>query len=203
MLEELRGISEGANVPLNDIIMLNARYDLARTKGFFMNQVESCEEKTKFSKRFEDNEEANECTSMAVFPKATASGDTYTGQNWDNAAHLYVDDTIIYLEVHPDDSPSLFVITEAGQLGRNGMNSAGLGLTANSLMSSEDYSPIPYSIPEGDFVNVKVSPVLPISLIRRKFLECANFSEALQALMDNKSVFREDRRCRLFSRSRL
>jgi isopenicillin-N N-acyltransferase-like protein len=101
------------------------------------------------------------------------------------AAQLYLEDTIIYLEEHPDPSesaPSIFVLTEAGQLGRSGMNSAGLGVTANSLMSTADYIPIPHTNVAREFIDVEVKPLLPMSLLRRKFLECSNYAEAIQAV---------------------
>jgi isopenicillin-N N-acyltransferase-like protein len=90
------------------------------------------------------------------------------------SARLWLTDTVIYLEVHPHPSehkPSMFLVTEAGQLGRSGMNSSGIGVTANSLMSTDDYTPNPQ--------DAKYAPVLPISLLRRMILECDHFSEAL------------------------
>ncbi|KAI8663132.1 hypothetical protein LRP88_07334 [Fusarium phalaenopsidis] len=66
----------------------------------------------------------------------------------------------------------MFLVTEAGQLGRSGMNSFGMSVTANSLMSTDDYSP------EGNIEK----PVMPISLLRRMVLESAHLSEALTAV---------------------
>ena len=37
-LDEMRGIADGAGVELNQIIFLNARYDLARVRGKTMRQ---------------------------------------------------------------------------------------------------------------------------------------------------------------------
>lgn len=188
-LEEIRGIAEGAGIPLEDIVMLNARYDLGRSRDPFrrsknVNGAVAVVHTTRIDIAPEDDD-ANECTSTYFSPKNTINGDAITAQNWDMSAHLYLADTILYLEVHPDPSenlPSMFLITEAGQLGRSGMNSAGLGVTANSLMSTDDYCPIPYRNANGDFVDVKIKPVLPMSLLRRKYLECSNFAEALLAV---------------------
>lgn len=101
------------------------------------------------------------------------------------SARLWLNDTIIYLEIHPDPSehkPSMFLLTEVGQLGRSGMNSFGMAITANSLMSTDDYVPISHTTRTGIFVPIEPKPVLPISLLRRMFLECAHLSEGLVAI---------------------
>ncbi|KAJ5697590.1 peptidase C45 acyl-coenzyme A:6-aminopenicillanic acid acyl-transferase [Penicillium malachiteum] len=107
--------------------IINEVYDLAR-----LNTKETADEK---------DDMANECTSAFLLKETTLSGDVLNAQKWDMSARLWLTDTIIYLEVHPDPSerkPSLFLATEAGQLGRYGMNSLGVGVTSNSLMSTED-----------------------------------------------------------------
>jgi isopenicillin-N N-acyltransferase like protein len=189
-LEEMRGIAEGAGVSLEDIVMLNARYDLGRSRDPFRRPKNASATADaiptdRIDIAPEHDDDSNECTSAYFSPKNTANSDAITAQNWDMSAHLYLADTILYLEVHPDPSenlPSLFLVTEAGQMGRSGMNSAGLGVTANSLMSTDDYCPIPYRNADGKFIDFKIRPVLPMSLLRRKFLECTCFAEALIAV---------------------
>ena len=165
-LEEMRGIADGANVSLEDIVLLNARYDLAR-----LNEPEP-----QPSTNGHADDSANECTSAFFLPGATCTGDVLNVQNWDMSARLWLTDAIIYLEIHPDPSeakPSMFLVTEAGQLGRSGMNSLGIGVTANSLMSTEDYAPKS---------RCASGPVMPISLLRRMVLESAHFSEICTAV---------------------
>jgi len=108
----------------------------------------------------------------------------YIAQNWDISSWLYEADTIIILQIQNDSadditSPKQIIcLTEAGQLGRSGMNSLGLALCANSLWSSEDSSPLDRSSThKGGKQNY-----LPFSLARRMFLECGNFSAGLQTL---------------------
>jgi len=182
-LDELQGIADGAGLPLSDIVMLNARYDLAR----IMNQLSS--EPTNAliahhrSKQSEDN--ANECTSAFFTPDATESGHSIAAQNWDMSTHLYDHDLCIYLEVHPDPSegrPSMFCLTEAGQLIRTGMNSVGLAVTANSLLCTDDYVPISYTDKNGVYHEVTPRLVLPLTLARRIFLEYSIYSEGLVAI---------------------
>ncbi|KFY64284.1 hypothetical protein V496_03356 [Pseudogymnoascus sp. VKM F-4515 (FW-2607)] len=138
----MQGIAEGSEVPPEDIIILNARYDLARvTNDFLPSKCGALAE-----------EQANECTRAVFVKENTTGGDVVCAQNWDMSARLWLNDTIIYLEVHPDPSehkPSMFLLAEAGQLGRSGMNSFGMAVTANSLMSTDDYVPISHTTRTG------------------------------------------------------
>ncbi|KAI2623114.1 peptidase C45 acyl-coenzyme A:6-aminopenicillanic acid acyl-transferase [Hypoxylon sp. NC1633] len=181
-LDEMKGIAEGAGVTVEEIIMLNARYDLSRAPGGSRYRPPPSDKTTLTTGlwRHVDGAEDwddldNECTSSAFWQKATAGGGVYTAQNWDISSHLYNNDLVILLEVHPDPSenaPSMFLATEAGQMGRSGMNSAGLGLTSNSLNSTMDYFP----------EDGARTPRLPISLLRRLFLQEKSFPKALQAV---------------------
>ena len=177
-LQEMKGIADGAEVTLDDVILLNSRYDLARlgdSPGIKPVPAEDDDDT-------HSDDVANECTSAVFYDAATPSGDVLTAQNWDMSARLWENDCIIYLEVHPDPSenkPSVFLVTEAGQLGRSGMNSAGMAVTANSLMSTEDYIPYPYHDAEGTLHDVPIKPILPISMLRRMILESNHFSEAM------------------------
>ncbi|KAJ5981014.1 peptidase C45 acyl-coenzyme A:6-aminopenicillanic acid acyl-transferase [Penicillium waksmanii] len=174
-LEEMKGIADGASVSLEDIVLLNARYDLARLNRPADNVTRGISDSNGHTLDGE-YEHAHECTSSFFLKETTASGDVLNAQNWDMSARLWLTDAIIYLEVHPDPSegkPSLFLVTEAGQLGRSGMNSLGIGVTANSLMSTEDYSPDQ---------RVDDKAVMPISLLRRMVLECSHISEAFTAI---------------------
>lgn len=180
-LEEMRGIADGAQVSLEDVVLLNARYDLARLnddddeESRVSTSTDAANGTDGHGSHPELDDVANECTSAIFFEGATANGDVLNAQNWDMSARLWLTDAIIYLEIHPDPSeakPSLFLVTEAGQLGRSGMNSLGMGVTANSLMSTEDYTP--------RLSDTK--PVLPISLLRRMVLESAHLAEATTAI---------------------
>jgi isopenicillin-N N-acyltransferase-like protein len=160
---EMQGIADGADVAFEDIVLLNARYDLIDLKEPGVPEPSAAIDKS------------NECTSAIFLEETNSDGHVINAQNWDMSARLWTEDTIIYLEVHPDPEekkPSLFLVTEAGQLGRSGMNSLGIGVTANSLISTADY------IPEGP----DMKPVLPLSLLRRMVLESSHLSEAFTAV---------------------
>ncbi|KAL2848905.1 acyl-coenzyme A:6-aminopenicillanic acid acyl-transferase-domain-containing protein [Aspergillus pseudoustus] len=157
--EEMRGVAAGAGVAVEDIVLLNARYDLSHVKfdGALPAQI------------------ADECTSAIVLGPATADRSVYTAQNWDMSHRLVAENGVVYLEIHPDSSegiPSMFIVTEAGQLGRSGCNSAGLGLTANSLQSDMDTPPD----------TLKRGPVPPSGALRRLFLEQSDYAAGIKAI---------------------
>ncbi|KAJ5618837.1 Peptidase C45 acyl-coenzyme A:6-aminopenicillanic acid acyl-transferase [Penicillium lagena] len=152
--DEMRGVAAGAAVDVEDIVMLNARYDLSHVK-------------------LSEDAPSDECTSAIILAPATADGAVLTAQNWDMAHRLVTEDAIIYLEIHPDPSeaiPAMFLVTEAGQLGRSGCNAAGLGLTANSLQSGIDQAP-----------DLR-TPVPPCGALRRLFLEQSTYSAGLKCI---------------------
>jgi isopenicillin-N N-acyltransferase-like protein len=196
-IQELKGIADGSGIELVDVVFLNARYDLARVRG---SKTRPCPPRreptangaTRTGKNREANLPANgivlngeensdginECTTAGFLMESTVNGDVILAQNWDNSANIVLKELAVYLEIHPDPSeelPVMFVMTEAGTLGRSGVNSSGLALCASSLLSSEDYFPLDYSLPPG----AKQEPLLPISLIRRQFLQNSNFGNAL------------------------
>ena len=164
--------------------MLNARYDLARIMYRMQNGGQEPTNGDGGSDEADDDV-ANECTSVYLYPESTTNGHAIAAQNGDMSTHLYDHDLCIYLEVHPDpseDLPSMFCLTEAGQLIRTGMNSAGLAVTANSLLSSEDYVPISYTDTDCVFHEIAPKLVLPLTLARRVFLEYRLYSEGLVAI---------------------
>lgn len=145
-LEEMRGIADGAGVSLDDILMINARTEI-------MAQAARTAERG-----------SDECTSVGILPRRSASGRYIQGQNWDNRVDCA--DTIILLRVLREDGPDLLTFVEAGGLARYGLNRAGICLNGNGLSSDRDYS----------------QPGIPLPLIRRKALEQDHFAKAVQVI---------------------
>lgn len=144
LLDEMQGVSDGSDVLLDYIVAMNGRYELswalpASSKGG--------------------------CTSIAVLPDSSINGETLIAQNWDY--RIGVRDTCVFLEIQQEGKPSLVVHTEAGILGHKGMNSAGLGLTVNALVSGHD----------------KASGSIPFLLICRKMLESWTMKEAMSVYL--------------------
>lgn len=112
IMYEIKGIGEGAKVGIDEIMLLNCRYEI-----------------TKFPK-------PNECTSFAVLPEASENNKTYVGQNWDYRAGIL--NNIVMLHITETNGMRIFGLAEAGQVIRNGFNSNGVGLCANNLQSIYD-----------------------------------------------------------------
>jgi isopenicillin-N N-acyltransferase like protein len=124
-LEEMRGISEGADVPYEDIIMINARTEVLA--------------KARAEKAMPADAEAEDgCTGVLVLPSRSASGQLIHAQNWDWKADCV--DTGIVLRVRNEDGPDFLTFVEAGGLARSGLNEAGVSITANYLESDRDFT---------------------------------------------------------------
>jgi isopenicillin-N N-acyltransferase-like protein len=85
-----------------------------------------------------------ECTSFGLQPEVTANGHTYAGQNWDWAPD--VKETLILLVVNQEPRPTVVLLDEAGMIGRMGLNSAGVALATNTLISEQRQIGVPYNI---------------------------------------------------------
>ena len=146
--QEMQGIAEGAGVRFTEILALNGRGELS-----YFNPFE------------EPKPEGDEgCSSFAITAEASGDGHVYCGQNWDWASGIK--DTVILLRIVQPDKPAIVMQIEAGQVGRHGANSAGIGLNANGL--------------GGRFPGKRFG--LPGPYIRRKILESWTMHDALNAV---------------------
>jgi isopenicillin-N N-acyltransferase-like protein len=87
-----------------------------------------------------------ECSAFAVTPARSADGHTLIGQNWDWLLHSA--DTVVVVEARQPDRPDYVTVVEAGLLAKTGMNSSGIGLVTNALVSTDDRGEpgIPYHV---------------------------------------------------------
>ena len=113
ILDEMRGIAEGANLEFEEILAINAR-----TEIMYPGQSAA----------------GGECTALAALPEATARGEMLLGQNWDWKPHLR--ESTVLLEIEQAGKPHVVTLTEAGIVGKIGLNSTGLGACLNILKSS-------------------------------------------------------------------
>lgn len=104
MLDELRGMAESSDTPLEDLMLLQVRNQL-RPDG-----------------------DAG-CTSFSI--TSPAGQRAVVGQNWDNDPGL--DPFTIVLTRRPAGKPALMNITQAGLIAYIGLSSAGIGLCLNTL----------------------------------------------------------------------
>ncbi|RSL52973.1 hypothetical protein CEP54_010612 [Fusarium duplospermum] len=114
-LEEMRGIAEGAEVPLLDIVALNVRTEI--NFGLFS----------------EDPElpiELDGCTALAI---KSGHGPSFLSQNWDWQTRQG-ENLIVYTVHQPDtDIPRFSIVTEAGIIGKIGLNESGVGVCLNAI----------------------------------------------------------------------
>ncbi|WAI83002.1 MULTISPECIES: C45 family autoproteolytic acyltransferase/hydolase [Achromobacter] len=123
-VEEMRGIAAGADVPFEDIVMVNARTEVvAKARAD--------------KKKAAELEPGDGCTGALILPTRSANGKLIHGQNWDWRAECA--ETAIVLRVRNDNGPDMLTFVEAGGLARSGLNSAGVSITANYLESDRDF----------------------------------------------------------------
>ncbi|NRF68788.1 acyl-CoA--6-aminopenicillanic acid acyltransferase [Aquincola sp. S2] len=154
---EMQGIAEGAGVPFEQVVLLNARTELLQIAS-----RRAREQQRANGEPVDDDPDG--CTGVVVLPEAAAEGRLIHAQNWDWKAGCA--ETAIVLKVRRDDGPDYITFTEAGALGRFGFNALGIAITANYLECDRDYSQLG----------------VPLALIRRKVLEQSEFALALRTV---------------------
>ncbi|MDI3502424.1 MAG: isopenicillin-N N-acyltransferase like protein [Archaeoglobi archaeon] len=152
LFREIKGISEGCNEPLSSIVLMNARYELGWLGEALKSQ--GCL--------------AEGCTSVGTLPEVS-NGRTFVAQNWDYKEHFL--ETTVILKIIREDAPDIITKTEAGIITQQGINSEGIAVAMNALVSSED------SFGKG----------VPVMLIMRKILDSADFSTALKCVYNVRS----------------
>ena len=146
-LAEMRGIAEGAGLDLLDVLAINVRTEI----------MFAAEARRATGGAGSPGPRPAECSAFAVAAPPGRPGPTLTGQNWDWLTARQ-SDTVVVLEARQDDGPDFVTVVEAGLLAKTGMNSAGLGLVTNALVSGDDAGP----------------PGLPYHLMLRAILDSAN-----------------------------
>lgn len=111
-MEEARGIAAGSGRSLEDIMVVNNRYEIS-----------------KFRK-------VPECTTAALLPPATRGGKTFLVKNWDYIGGILPH--IVLMHIKRADGYNAFGIGEAGQMVRDGFNTWGVAFVNNDLQSKLD-----------------------------------------------------------------
>ena len=150
IMEEMEGIARGAGAMLEEIVALNARYELLWAPGA-TGSLETA------------------CTSLCALPSVTENAHTIMGQNWDYKLRLA--GSSIVLEMEQKNKPNLIMVAEAGIVGQRGMNSAGIGLCVNALISSQD----------------KFEAKTPFLVVMRGVLNADSFAGAIKAALSTKT----------------
>lgn len=153
-LDEIAGIAEGAEVHEDDVLAINVRTEVlstARARAA-MNAVNA----------------AHECSAFGILPSRTSNGHTLMAQNWDFFTHAA--ESTIVLEVHQDDGPDFVTVVEAGLLAKVGMNSSGVAVLTNALVTEADCGDIG----------------VPYHILLRAILDSETVSEALGVLLSRR-----------------
>ncbi|KAF9870925.1 hypothetical protein CkaCkLH20_11597 [Colletotrichum karsti] len=121
---EIRGIAEGAEVGLLDVVALNVRTEI--NFGLFTKQPSL-------------PIQSDGCTSLAV--RTTKEG-SWLAQNWDWMVEQ--SPNLIACHIAQDGLPKISMITEAGIIGKIGFNSAGVGVCLNAIRAyGVDHTKLP------------------------------------------------------------
>ena len=144
---EIRGIAEGAGQPREVILMINARTDLLVTA------------------QAEVVQSAPGCTSLAVVGGSGDRSCIAVGQNWDWLPAMQPNTCL--LRIKEDERPPLVTLTEAGMVGKIGMNGQ-LGVCLNFLEHKSD--------------DPQAEPGVPIHLLLRAVMACTTLEEVEKIL---------------------
>jgi isopenicillin-N N-acyltransferase-like protein len=123
---EIVGIADGSGRALEEILALNCRSELLWQEDERINPA------------------AMQCTSFGL---AVGEGDerrVFVGQNWDWLTEAR--ENTILLGILQEPYPAILLLTEAGMIGRLGINAAGLALATNTLISSRPGLGVPYNV---------------------------------------------------------
>ena len=120
LVEEMEGVAAGAGVAFEDILALNSRSEIALAgyKG------------TAFS---------DGCTAIAISPPLTT--ETIIGQNWDWKGRQK--ESLLTLNIRQRSKPDIMMVTEGGMIGKIGVNSQGLGICFNALLTDKKSNSVP------------------------------------------------------------
>lgn len=125
IVTELEGVAAGAGRDVLDLMALNVRGEIIYDQGSRRPAVDpelAAEE---------ERDSSDGCTSFSLARGASGDGHTYAGQNWD--WRTGTQGTVVVVRLVQDPLPTLIMQLEAGQIGRHGVNSAGIALNANGL----------------------------------------------------------------------
>jgi isopenicillin-N N-acyltransferase-like protein len=120
--ESMRGVADGSESELLDIVALNVRYELMYSQFAELG--------VPIIASLPDG-----CTSFAALPEAVSNQHLLMGENWDWIPEVQG----IVLKVQNKNGPDVLCFTEAGVVGgKIGLNSYGIGLVINGMVSNRD-----------------------------------------------------------------
>lgn len=125
LVQEVRGIADGAGLPFEDVFALNCFLDLHDLTYPVLAS------ETLFG-----------CTTFAVTDSAAKNNQVIVGQTYDISAQF--EPSVIFLKGKPEHGPEFTVLTMAGCVAWSGANNAGIGLVINRLTPDDGRAGVPY-----------------------------------------------------------
>ena len=110
---EMAGVAEGSGLPLEQIAVLNARYELTYLSTLSESMAAMTPVAPVTPTELEDRTDG--CTAFAALPEVTHDGGTMIGQNWDWLADLR--GQCFVMRVTRPDRPNFICLTQAGIVG--------------------------------------------------------------------------------------
>jgi isopenicillin-N N-acyltransferase like protein len=115
------GVAVGAGTSLLEIAALNVRYELMYSQFARIG--------------LRPHPRPGGCTAFGAMPETTVNRHVLMAQNWDWIPQVEG----LFLKIRPSEGPRVLCFTEAGVVGgKIGLNSEGIGLAINGLVSNKD-----------------------------------------------------------------
>lgn len=129
LTKEMQGIADGAGVSFDDILFLNSFLELEDLRAPGLG-----------GKILPD--QLWGCTTFNIPGEISQDGRVFIGQTYD--MEKYYEKYLAILHLCPPSGPEALVVTLAGILGLNGINSAGIGAVINKITATDARSGVIY-----------------------------------------------------------
>ncbi|MGE5139890.1 MAG: C45 family autoproteolytic acyltransferase/hydrolase, partial [Rudaea sp.] len=131
VVQELRGASQGADVPFGDLFLMSIEELL----------YEEVRGEDSIDSQFSGSEQSKGCSDLAAAPPATADGNVWLAHNNDLGPRSR--DDLFVTRVQADGEPEIMAVTVGGIFISIGFNSAGLSLTGDQLYANDSRVGVP------------------------------------------------------------
>lgn len=151
IIEELKGIAEGSERSLEELVMVSLHEERSIFKG-------------------------EGCTALAATGRATLNGETYVGQNWDEGTEMYWDgDMPFLLKIRRKTGPDVLAYAYPGIQSNAGINSNGICMSWNTIPRLELKVGVPTYIIIADLLRQNTIGDAIDSILRAERAGCFNF----------------------------
>lgn len=148
LIEEMKGVADGAKLDFLDILVLNCRSEIALTH----NRVDGC-------------------TSLGVIQPY--GEDTFVAQNWDWT--LAQARSLVMLTIEQKNKPIIYMTTEAGIIGKIGANNRGVAVALNAIRAAVSSFGLPLHLALREVLNSETVEDALEFVKTTEIGSCANF----------------------------